>query len=177
MSLAFSRWLLDSPELYLKSTIVLQKPFCRVATFLLGCLFFSLTCEAQDIRPAPTKAGEAIAKLPTIEPRTISYNDDRLFLSSVAGILKPNGLFVIYNFCPAKAPLDKPYVPWSEGESPFSKEDFRTAGFEVLHFDVKDDVEARRLAKALQWDTKGGMNLEDNLFAWYTIVRKKPSSD
>lgn len=343
MSLAFSRWLLDSPEYYLKWTIVLQKPFCRVATFLLGCLFFSLTCEAQDIRPAPAKAGEviaklshevetakrvvsnpwvidwteAIAKLPTIEPRTISYNDkdlmvdedlfyygrygsplayarpldlavsagfqgnstarildfgygsighmrmlalsghhcvgvdvapmlkaiyadssgplgngsvqlfhgrfpkeqellskvgknydlvlsknvlklgyihptrevpdsrmlidlgvdDRLFLSSVAGILKPNGLFVIYNFCPAKAPLDKPYVPWSEGESPFSKEDFRTAGFEVLHFDVKDDVEARRLAKALQWDTKGGMNLEDDLFAWYTIVRKKPSSD
>ncbi len=100
--------------------------------------------------------------------------DDGTFLSSIAKTLKPNGLFVIYNFCPAKSPKDKPYVPWAEGESPFSKEAFQRAGFEVLHFDVKDDLEARRLARALNWDSSGGMNLETDLFAWYTIVRKRP---
>ena len=100
--------------------------------------------------------------------------DDAAFLSSIANMLKPNGLFVIYNFCPAKSPKDKPYVPWAEGESPFSKEAFQSAGFEVLHFDVNDDLEARRLAHALHWDASGGMNLETDLFAWYTIVRKRP---
>ena len=99
--------------------------------------------------------------------------DDATFLTSIARLLKPNGLFVIYNFCPAKSPEDKPYVPWAEGESPFSKEAFESAGFEVLKFDVNDDTEARRLAHALHWDASGGMKLETDLFAWYTIVRKR----
>jgi SAM-dependent methyltransferase len=100
--------------------------------------------------------------------------DDETFLSSIARMMKPNGLFVIYNFCPAKSSKDKPYIPWAEGESPFSREAFQIAGFEVLQFDAKDDLEARRLAHALNWDTSGGMNLETDLFAWYTIVRRRP---
>lgn len=103
--------------------------------------------------------------------------DDAAFLASIAKMLKPKGLFVIYNFCPAKSPLDKPYIPWAEGESPFSKQAFQMAGFDVLHLDVKDDIEARRLAKALKWDANGGMNLESDLFAWYTIVRKRPEME
>ena len=109
------------------------------------------------------------------DPRMVidlGVNDD-LFLASVAKMLKPNGLFVIYNFCPAKSPKDKAYVPWAEGESPFSREAIEGAGLEVLHFDVNDDLEARRLAQALQWDTDGGLNLETDLFAWYTIARKR----
>ena len=98
--------------------------------------------------------------------------DDAAFLSSVSDMLTPKGLFVIYNFCPAKALRDKPYIPWAEGESPFSREAFEKSGFEVLHFDVNDDREARRLAHALKWDDEGGMDLEKDLFAWYTIVRK-----
>ena len=103
--------------------------------------------------------------------------DDEAFLASVAAMLKPNGLFVIYNFCPAKAATDKPYIPWAEGESPFSKDAFVKAGFEVLQLDVVDDAEARRLGHALGWDSAGGMNLDTDLFAWYTIVRKNSDKE
>jgi SAM-dependent methyltransferase len=97
--------------------------------------------------------------------------DDPTFLAKIAAILKPKGLFVIYNFCPPKAGPNANYIPWAEGESPFTREAFTAAGFEILHFDVVDDVEARRLGQALGWDAS--MNLEKDLFAWYTIVRKK----
>ncbi|MFM8408630.1 MAG: class I SAM-dependent methyltransferase [Pirellulaceae bacterium] len=98
---------------------------------------------------------------------------DEVFLRQVASMLKPQGLFVIYNFCPPKAPDDKPYIPWAEGESPFTKELFEAAGFEVLEWNVVDDKPARDLGRLLSWDTDGGMDLENGLFAWYTIARKK----
>ena len=98
---------------------------------------------------------------------------DEVFLKQVASMLKPQGLFVIYNFCPPKAPADKPYIPWAEGESPFTKEQFEEAGFEVLEWNVVDDKPARDLGRLLSWDTEGGMDLENGLFAWYTIARKK----
>ncbi len=61
----------------------------------------------------------------------------------------------------------------AEGESPFTRDAFQLAGFEILHFDVVDDLDARRLGHALGWDAVGGMKLETDLFAWYTIVRRK----
>jgi len=98
---------------------------------------------------------------------------DEVFLQQVASMLQPKGLFVIYNFCPPKAPADKPYIPWAEGESPFTQEQFEAAGFEVLEWNVVDDKPARDLGRLLSWDTEGGMDLENGLFAWYTIARKK----
>jgi hypothetical protein len=98
---------------------------------------------------------------------------DEAFLKQVASMLKPQGLFVIYNFCPPKAPADKPYIPWAEGESPFTREQFAEAGFDVLEWNVVDDKPARELGRLLSWDTEGGMDLENGLFAWYTIARKK----
>jgi SAM-dependent methyltransferase len=100
--------------------------------------------------------------------------DDPSFLAHVSSMLKPSGLFVIYNFCPPKAAADQDYIPWAEGESPFTREAFVDAGFEVVHFDVVDDAEARRLGQALGWDAS--MDLEKDLFAWYTIVRKNDSN-
>ncbi len=91
-------------------------------------------------------------------------------MAAIAKLLKPQGLFVISNFCPAKAAEDKPYIPWAEGESPFTREQFAAAGFEVLEFDQVDDQVARELAKALRWDSEGGMKLDSDLFAWYTVV-------
>ncbi len=102
--------------------------------------------------------------------------EDDVFLAKIASMLKPGGVFVIYNFCPAKAADDQPYIPWADGESPFSRDAFQNAGFEVIHFDVNDDAEARRMGSALGWDGPGGMNLEADLFAWYTVVRKKADS-
>jgi hypothetical protein len=97
---------------------------------------------------------------------------DEVFLKAVAQMLKPQGYFVIYNFCPAHAPEDKPYIPWADGECPFTKQQLELAGFEVLAFDVVDDKAARELAKALGWDAQG-MQLESDLFAWYTIAKRR----
>ena len=97
--------------------------------------------------------------------------DDPTFLANVHKMLKPGGLFVIYNFCPPKSKIEEAYVPWAEGESPFTREMYAAAGLEVLSFDVVDDQAGRELAIALGWD-KDGMKVESELFAWYTIARK-----
>jgi 2-polyprenyl-3-methyl-5-hydroxy-6-metoxy-1,4-benzoquinol methylase len=99
--------------------------------------------------------------------------NDQQFLEQVSKMLKPHGLMVIYNFCPPKAPEDKPYVPWADGECPYTKEQLEEAGFEVLEYDVVDNQQARELGRLLGWDAEGGMNLEKDLFAWYTVARKK----
>jgi SAM-dependent methyltransferase len=97
---------------------------------------------------------------------------DEAYLQQVAKMLKPGGFFVIYNLCPPKAPEDKPYIPWADGECPFSEAQLSQAGFEVLAYDVVDDKAARELGRLLNWDQMG-MNLETDLFAWYTIAKKK----
>jgi hypothetical protein len=98
---------------------------------------------------------------------------DEVFLARVHDLLKPGGLFVIYNLCPAPAPLDKPYIPWADGRSPFSAELLKKAGFEVLDFDVNDDAMARKLGHAMGWDVgDGAMDLEHDLFGTYTIARR-----
>ncbi len=98
--------------------------------------------------------------------------DDASFLAHIHRLLNPNGYIVIYNLCPAKAKDDEPYVPWADGECPFTREQLETAGFEILAFDQSDDQAARQLGKLLGWDASG-ISLENDLFAWFTIVRKK----
>jgi len=109
-----------------------------------------------------------------VDPRmTINLGvTDEEFLASIYAMLKPGGMFVIYNFCPPKTSVDQPYVPWADGESPFTKDVFAKTGFEILKWDIVDDSEARRLGQALGWDAPGGMKLESDLFAWYTIARR-----
>lgn len=46
-------------------------------------------------------------------------------------------------------------------------------GFQVLVFDVDDSVSARAMGRALGWhEGSQPMDLENNLFAHYTLVRK-----
>lgn len=99
---------------------------------------------------------------------------DLEFCKAVAKLLKPGGLFLIYNLSPAQNPPDKPYLPFADGRSPFSKGDLEKEGFEVLAFDVNDDGPAREMGRLLGWD-KGAnpMNFENNLFGHYTLARKK----
>jgi SAM-dependent methyltransferase len=92
------------------------------------------------------------------------------FLAEVARILKPGGLFALYNICPA--PRTDRYIPWAYGESPFTKEEFAAAGLELLAFDVDDREQAMELGHALGWGEQG-MDLENDLFAWYTVARRK----
>lgn len=91
------------------------------------------------------------------------------FLAEVARILKPGGLLALYNLCPAPKP-DR-YLPWAYGESPFTREELAAAGFELVAFDVEDHAAARELGFALGWEEQG-MDLESDLFAWYTLARR-----
>ncbi len=58
---------------------------------------------------------------------------DEEFLAAFANMLNPNGLFVIYNFCPAKAPLDKPYIPWAKESVPLRKNNGKLQDLKSLH--------------------------------------------
>lgn len=102
---------------------------------------------------------------------------DDVVLRSFYAALEPGGFFLIYNICPALTPPDKPFVPWSDGRSPFTKAQVEAAGFEVLEFD-KDDTEAVRImGKTLGWDQPAdgepGMDLDHDLSVLYTLVRKR----
>lgn len=100
--------------------------------------------------------------------------DDTTFVRALRPVLRPGGLALIYNLCPAPAPADKPYIPWADGRSPFNRELWVAAGFDVLAFDRDDSTEARRMAHALGWDDPNGakMDLAHDLFATYTLVRR-----
>jgi SAM-dependent methyltransferase len=92
------------------------------------------------------------------------------FLAEVARALKPGGIFAIYNLCPA--PKADRYIPWAYGESPFTREEYEAAGFELLAFDVDDRAQIQELGWALKWDEQG-QDVENDLFAWYTVARKR----
>lgn len=92
------------------------------------------------------------------------------FLAEVAAALRPGGIFALYNLCPA--PRADRYVPWAYGESPFTREEFEAAGLDLLAFDVDDRAQARELGYALRWDEQG-QDVEEDLFAWYTVARRR----
>jgi SAM-dependent methyltransferase len=103
--------------------------------------------------------------------------DDAAFLAAVREALKPGGLFIIYNICPAQSPaedLTKPYLPMADGRSPFSRDQYQAAGFEVLKFDQDDQEWVLGCWDALGYDQ--GKTREEaarEVFAHYTVVRKK----
>lgn len=99
--------------------------------------------------------------------------DDATFLAALHDALGPHGAMLIYNVCPALTPPDKPFVPWSDGRSPFSKAQWVSARFDVLAFDVDDTRTFRLFAKALGWDTgEDAMDLEHDLSVLYTLVAR-----
>jgi len=97
---------------------------------------------------------------------------DNEFVAALARSVKKGGYVLIYNLCPAPAAPGKPYIPWADGRCPFPPEDWQRAGFKVLEFDRDDSRAAREMGHALGWDA-GGMKLEDDLFAtWSLFVRR-----
>lgn len=100
--------------------------------------------------------------------------DDATFLGALHDALKPGGVMLVYNICPAPTPPDKPFVPWSDGRSPFSKAQWVSARFDVLAFDVDDTKALRVFAKALGWDQgEDAMDLEQDLSVLYTLVARR----
>ena len=117
------------------------------------------------------------------DPRTlVSLGvDDATFLKHVHDALNPGGLFIIYNICPAQNPVEPgpegkipPYIPWADGWSPFSKEQFEAAGLEVLAFDARDEAVLHPIFAALGYDGgKGAESLVPTTFVWYTVARRR----
>ncbi len=101
---------------------------------------------------------------------------DEEYVAAVKTALKPGGRFLIYNICPAPSPPGKPYIPWSDGRCPFDRKLLEAQGFEVVEFDKDDSTQVRKMAKALGWDQgPSPMDLENDLFAHYTLVIKPKS--
>ena len=100
--------------------------------------------------------------------------DDAAFLKAMHDALKPGGLAIIYNICPAQAPADKPYIPWADGEFPFAKNLTEQAGFEILAWDVVDDEICHKLWPFVSGDTKSTPDeLKTTIFTHYTVLRKR----
>ena len=100
--------------------------------------------------------------------------DDSIYVATLAKAVKSGGLVLIYNLSPAPAPPGKPYIPWADGRCPFDRGLLERAGFQVVAFDKDDSPAARRMAHALGWDAgERPMDIEKDLFATYTLLRRK----
>lgn len=114
---------------------------------------------------------------PVTNPRwriDLGVSDDEV-LKAFHDALKPGGVFLIFNICPALTPPDKPFIPWSDGRSPWDKAQWEKAGFEVLEIDRDDLPAVQAMARALGWDTDPDdkMDIEHDLSALYTLVRRR----
>ncbi|MBL8760352.1 MAG: hypothetical protein JNL50_03535 [Phycisphaerae bacterium] len=99
---------------------------------------------------------------------------DAMFLKSVHDALRPAGLFIIYNICPPQNPPDKEYIPWADGKSPWSRQEFNDAGFDVLALDVDDQAWVLDCFEKLGYtDGKPREQAAKDYFCWYTILKRK----
>jgi SAM-dependent methyltransferase len=97
------------------------------------------------------------------------------FVAKVASALKPGGIFMIYNICPAQKPKGEGFIPWADGRCPFPKEMLEKAGLTVLSYNTDDTPAVREMGHALGWDVgKSPMDIEHDLFATYTLAQKSP---
>ncbi len=98
---------------------------------------------------------------------------DEIFLSQITAALKPGGLFLIYNISPKQR--EDTFVPWADGRSPFTKEQFTSAGLEVLDYNLDDSLFVITMARAFEWDLgENPIDIENDLVGMYTLVRKLP---
>jgi SAM-dependent methyltransferase len=110
-----------------------------------------------------------------VDPRLLVHLgvDDEAYVKAVFDSLKPGGLFMIYNLSPKPAAAEEPYKPWADGRCPFDRAVLEHAGFDVIEFDRDDSAAARAMGAALRWgDGEGAMDLENDLFARFTIARR-----
>lgn len=98
---------------------------------------------------------------------------DEVFVQTLYDALNPGGYVMIYNLAPRPSRDDEPYIPWSDPRCPFAIDVLARIGFEVVVYNRDDSNSAREMGRALKWDQgKNGMNLEQDLFAQYTLLRK-----
>ncbi len=118
------------------------------------------------------KMGYVHPPKPTPVERTLNLKvTDDEYVQAVAKLLKPRGWALVYNIYPAQKPE---YIPWAEGKTPFAREVWERAGFEVLDFDRDDTPHLKEVARSLGCDKgEDAIDLEHDLFATYTLVRKR----
>lgn len=110
-----------------------------------------------------------------VNPRMLVHLgvSDSEFVATLFRILKPGGRVLIYNLTPAPNKPGTPFQPWADGRCPFPETLWKNAGFQVAAFDRDDSPAARAMGRALGWDRgPSAMNLENDLFATYTLVQK-----
>lgn len=95
------------------------------------------------------------------------------FLSQLNRILNPGGLVMIYN-TGRYPPLDwADLALGADIRSPFSPEQWKDAGFEIIKLDENDDEAMRRHAYALGLDTgRDAIDPDRHVFVRYTLARK-----
>jgi len=94
--------------------------------------------------------------------------DDATFLATFHDLLKPGGRMLLYNiFIPV--PSDEPFLPMSDGRSPFSRSQWEAAGFDVEAFD-EDDTAAVRPILAVGDDHA----VASKCHSLFTLVRRRP---
>lgn len=115
----------------------------------------------------------------TVDPRkTINLGvDDQAFVREVARLLRPGGVWLVYNICPAPAKEGEPYIPWADGRFPFDRALVEANGFEVVAWDQDDAAPMRDFAKAMYWDQgdekgEGKMDLDNDFFVHYTLLKR-----
>jgi len=101
---------------------------------------------------------------------------DENFLKAIHKTLNPGGMLIIYNLYPKPPEGKSAYNPQADARSPYTREQYEKAGFQVLAFDAEDHAMARRVGRALKWDRneKGEVtsDLDTSLFAMFTIVAR-----
>lgn len=99
---------------------------------------------------------------------------DAIFLKYVHDALKPGGVFIIYNICPAQNPPDKEYIPWADGKCPWPRASLEEEGFEVIAYDAVDQAWVLDcFAKLGYTGDKPRDEAAKDLFCWYTIMKRK----
>jgi hypothetical protein len=96
---------------------------------------------------------------------------DEQFVRELWNRLKLGGYVLVYNISPAQNPLDKPYIPWADGETAFARSIWEKQGFKVLAFDANDDVACHAAFKAIGYGN-GPVPLKSSVFTHYTLVQK-----
>jgi SAM-dependent methyltransferase len=117
------------------------------------------------------------------------------YMQALCDALKPGGYVMIYNIGPGPSPTgraadahanndgdaESEYLHMADIRCPFTEAQWNAAGFEVIAFDVNDTDMVRDFARAFGWNDDAvmgdsAMNLEDDLFAMYTLVCKRTAS-